>query len=770
MSEVINIPSFASIEKCGAAWPLMEDDLSRSRELRLRLCALCVALSDDPVGKLTRPHHASPEQLRDYMRRLFADVFEAYGGEAIVRQRVEALAPPPLQLAVQVVQADGLREPCDTYVSARLLPAGATVRSTVRCNTAAPRWDEELVLDTQREWRQARLSVELWRRRGCWRPRLLGATTQPLAELPCTAVERWEPLGVAGRLQLRLELRGAPESEEEARQDHLMLTRLFLADAVSHADDPLQWLCWEDCLGSEPLTLLRQHALRWGVAAVDEAGCRLLAAAAVRDSHGRLSYRVLQALLQGAPAPDAAVSAVETQVRALLGRLHDDFCLRDGRQAHDLLGVLSCCSLCEALSQRPVNVAAREEVRKSARRWHLQLAALAVRDVAELGRLLLLLGQFHGAADAVFSRAWKQSYTEITARELDSLLDAHVRPRVVALCAPALSAKGADRERLVQRSLEAFRLLRTFVGAVSAQLPAQRPPLAIDAYVQWFGAPLVLEWFESAQRPLLASIPAAVEADSLVPGACSSAKRVADAIEQRLVCLWTSLDWPQPEVARRFALLVSACATLFAQSTERRARRQRFYATATGGVSTRLCVALGNVQALVASLALAQRSILRCFHTRPECDDALADVCTPVQRAAESLATCALRLGDALLVRVQPELDRLLAAAVNCAAPEAQERALIALAAHLDTCLVALRAHLEPAAFLNALLHLWRGLLLSASRLERTRRRKAERALALLDALRRLRKMMHGAGLPTQQIDCAPYRDLERRLLSAVAS
>ncbi|KAL1427723.1 hypothetical protein MTO96_017159 [Rhipicephalus appendiculatus] len=745
----------------------MENDLSQGRDLRLRLCALCVHLSDNVVGKPTRPHHANPEQLRSYVRRLFADFFE-YGGEEAVQQRVAVLVPPTLQLAVRVVQADGLREPCDTYVGAKLQPGGTAVQTSVRCNSAAPRWDEELVMTMQGEWRRARLGVELWRRRGYWRPRLLGSVTQPLADLPCVAVDRWEPLGVAGRLQLRLEIRGVPESEEDARNDHLALTRIFLADAVSHSGDPLQWLRWEDCLSTEPLTLLRQHALQWGVTSVDEAGCRLLAAAVVRDSHGRLNYRVLQSLLQGTPAPESAVSAVATQTRTLLGRLHDDFSLRDGRQALDLFGVLSCCSLCEAQYQRPVSAAAREEVRESARRWHLQLASLGVRDVADLGRLLLLLGQYHGAADPVFKCAWKQSYTEITARELDTMLETHVRPRVVALCAPALSAKGAERERLVLRSLEVFRLLSTFVGAVSAQLPAQRPPLAMDKYVQWFGAPLVLAWFENAYKPLQESIPAAVEADSLVPGACSSATRVADAIEDRLVCLWSSVDWPHPEIARRFALLVSECAILFAQSTERHARRHRFYATAVGGVSTRMCVAICNVHALVKSLAQAQRSILRCFHTRPECDDALANVCAPVQRAAETLATCALRLGDALLVRIQPELDRLLATAVGCATPEAQERALIALAAHLDTCLVVLRSHLEPTAFHNAMQRLWRGLVFRASRLECCRWRKKGRALGLMDALRRLRNILHSAGLTAHQLDCDPYLDLERRLLSAV--
>ncbi|KAL3184520.1 hypothetical protein MRX96_039070 [Rhipicephalus microplus] len=638
----------------------MENDLSQGRDLRLRLCALCIHLCNNVVGKPTRPHHANPEQLRSYVNRLFADVFE-YGGEEAVQQRMAALAPPTLQLAVRVVQADGLREPCDTFVSAKVQPGGTAVQTSVRCNSAAPRWDEELVITMQGEWRRAKLIVELWRRRGCWRPRLLGSATQPLAELPCGAVDRWEPLGVAGRLQLRLEMRGVPESEEDARSDHLNLTRIFLADAVSHSGG----------------------STAWGVTSADEAGCRLQAAALVRDSHGRLSYRVLQSLLQGTLAPEPAVSVVATQTRALLGRLHEDFSLRDGRQALDLFGVLSCCSLCEAQNQRPLSAAAREDVRESTRRWHLQLASLGVRDVADLGRLLLLLGQYHGAADPVFRRAWKQSYTEITVRELDTLLEAYVRPRVVALCAPALSAKGAERDRLVLRTLEVFRLLSTFVGAVSAQLPAQRPPLAMDAYVQWFGAPLVLAWFENAYKPLLESIPAVVEADSLVPGACSSATRVADAIEDRLVCLWTSLDWPHPEVARRFALLVSECAILFAQSTERRARRQRFYAAAFGGVSTRMCAAISNVHALVKSLAEVQRCILRCFHTRPECDDALADVCAPVQRAAETLATCALRLGDALLEHIQPELDQLLATTVSCAAPEAQERALIALAAHL---------------------------------------------------------------------------------------
>ncbi|KAK8757136.1 hypothetical protein V5799_000157 [Amblyomma americanum] len=753
------------------------EDLSQGTALRL--CAHCVRLCEEPVGKPTRPHQASPEQLLDFVRRLFADVFEAHG-ESAIRQRAAALLTPRLQLSVGVVQADGLREPADTFVCAWLEP-DHKANTSVRCNSASPRWDEQLLLDVPEDWRRAQLNVELWRRGRGWRPRqLVGRVFQPLADLPCVAVDRWEPLA-GGRLRLRLELRGS-EQPAEATRDHVALSRLFLADGVARAGDrALEWIRWEDCLEREPLTLLRQHALQWGLGAGDEAACRLLAATAARTSHGRLSYRVLQALLQELKAespPDAALREVEAQTRGLLGRLHDAFCLRDVRQALDLLGVLSCCSLCESLGGRPVGDCARQEVLKSARRWHLQLAVLGLRDathdsfVADLGRVLLLLGQFHGAADAVFRQAWNQSYTEITARELDCLLEAHVRPRVVSLCTLARVGKGPERDRLVQRSLDSFQLLRAFVGAVGSQLPAQRPPLAMDAYTNWFGAPLVIEWFEMARKPLLASIPAAVDSDSLVPcggRAGSSARYAADAIEQRLVCLWTNLDWPQPEVARRFALLVSECALLFAQSTERRARRQRFFATANGLVSTRLCVAVSNVEALLPTLALVQESILRCFDARPEWDDSLADLCAPVKRAAESVGACARRLADGLLREAQPELGRLLTAAVRCSGgPAAQERALLALAAHLNACLSALHAHLDKAAFGNALLRLWQGLLDSASRLHRARfrRNRPEQASALLDALRRMRKIVYadGAGLAAHQVDCDLYRQLERGL------
>ncbi|KAH9377218.1 hypothetical protein HPB48_008288 [Haemaphysalis longicornis] len=699
-----------------------------SQGTALRLCAQCVRLSKDCIGKPTRPLHASTEKLRKYVRRVYADVFAAHG-EAAITERAAALPAPRLQVIARLVHAEGLREPVDTYVSAWIEPADK-VTSSLRSKSSAPRWDNEIVLDVP-DWRHSVLNVQLWQRtRGWRRHQLLGRISQPLAELPCMALDRWEPLAAGGTLHLRLELSAVESSEDRqsAVRDHATLCQLFLADSVARAGDRAQqWRRWEDCLGDEPLTLLRQHALQQGISAVEELGCRLKAATAARAEHGRLNYRVLEALLQelrlagGPPPPDPALTGVEVQARALLARLHDAFCLKDRRDAHDLLGVLSSCSLVETLSKRPVTDLAREEIRRSTRNWHLQVAVQGLSGaeslVADLGRVLLLLGHFHRAADVVFSKAWNESYTQITAPEIDNLLDSHIRPRIVALSNLVQTAKKNDRGKLVHRSLEAFQLLRAFISAVCDQLPSQRPRLAMESYLEWFGATVVIEWFESAQKPLLAAIPAAVDADILVPQAgksSSSARFVADAIEHRLVRLWICLDWPQPQVARRFALLVAACAVHFAQCTERRTRRQKFYQCPTG-VSKRLCVAISNIGALVPSLASAQRSILLSFYNQS--DDTVVELCAPLKDAAATLGSCALKLEEALLVRAHPELRRLLAASMRCTEATAQERALLALASHLNACLSTLHLNLEAAAFGNALLRLWQGLLLSVQHL-----------------------------------------------------
>lgn len=750
-----------------------------SQGTALRLCAQCLRLSRDCVGKPKRPLHASAEKLRKYVRRVYADVFAAHG-EAVINERAEALPAPRLQIVARLVQAEGLRQPVDTYVCAWIEPS-RKVTSSVRSKSSSPRWDNELVLDVS-DWRQSVLSVQLWQRtRGWRRHQLLGRISQPLADLPCMALDRWEPLAAGGRLHLRLELSAVESSEDRqgAVRDHASLCQLFLADSVARAGDrALHWRRWEDCLGDEPLTLLRQHALQQGICAVDELSCRLKAATAARAEHGRLSYRVLEALLQelrlagGPPPPDPALTAVEVQARALLARLHDAFCLKDSRDAHDLLGVLSSCSLVEALSKRPVTDLAREEIRRSARHWHLQVAVLGLAGadslVADLSRVLLLLGHFHRAADVVFSKAWNESYTQITAPEIDNLLDSHLRPRIVAFSNLVQSAKKNEREQLVHRSLEAFQLLRAFISAVCDQLPSQRPRLAMESYLEWFGATVVIEWFESAQKPLLAAIPAAVEADSLVPQggkAGSSALYVADAIDQRLVRLWTCLNWPQPQVARHFSMLVAASAVQFAQNTERRTRRQKFY-QGPSGVSKRLCVAISNVGALVPTLASAQRSILRSFHNQS--DECVVDLCAPLKNAADTLGSCALKLEEALLVRAQPELRRLLAASMRCTEATAQERALLALATHLNACLSTLHLNLEAAAFGNALLRLWQGLLISVQRLHGRPRlcRGKFCASPLLEALRRMRKIVlaDGAGLSAHHVDCALYRELECQL------
>ncbi|EEC17691.1 hypothetical protein IscW_ISCW012316 [Ixodes scapularis] len=176
---------------------------------------------------------------------------------------------------------------------------------------------------------------------------------------------------------------------------------------------------------------------------------------------------------------------------------------------------------------------------------------------------------------------------------------------------------------------------------------------------------LIAEWFEWAQKPALTWIERFVDGDTMMPVNAtdkigSSARDTSTTIQEQFMVLWKNLNWPNPSVATKFALIVSACALLFTQKTEEKVKRQKYFEVIGDyGVSTRLCVAINNITAIVNCLEAIQRSIVECFHRDPQYDDVLADLCAPVQKAADSIATSVLRLTDGVLLKIEPEITRL---------------------------------------------------------------------------------------------------------------
>ncbi|CAN7937358.1 unnamed protein product [Ixodes hexagonus] len=607
-----------------------------------------------------------------------------------------------------------------------------------------------------------------------------------------------------------LSFRTIPSAEQSfpvSLKDHFALSHIFLSQSLlQNNEQALQWNRWDDCISKEALTLLHQHSLHRDLKQIEKCYCYLLAVTTSRTrNEGRINYSVVYTLLKELQMElkdnndqvvkesiDAIVAILCQQTRYLLSGLHDKFNLKDNRQALDLLGVLSCCTVVEAISQKGVTDKACEEIRKSAYEWHLKITVLGMPNITDdtfvkgLADVLHPISQFHNGANVIFKQAWNESYTEITIEELDNLLDTHFRPRIVALCALIPVSKKDDKDRLVEKSLDTFYLVQGFISNALSCLPVHRPHLSMDDYLYWFGPHIAAEWFEWVQRPALTWIERFVDGDTMLPISAtdkigSSARETSVTIQEQFMVLWKNLNWPNPSVATKFALIVSACALLFTQKTEEKVRRQKYFEVIGDyGVSTRLCVAINNITAIVTCLESIQRSIVECFHHDPQYDDALADLCAPVQKAADSIAASVLRLTDGVLLKIEPEITRLLENIVRCRDTSEQDRALFALSKYMNTCLSTLHANLEATAFRNALLQIWKRCVFImkqiASKLQKwhfCRFRSSSIAFSgLLEALHRLRKIFHadGGGLDTLEVDSKAYQEFDEQLTGLVQS
>ncbi|KAG0439876.1 hypothetical protein HPB47_016490 [Ixodes persulcatus] len=514
------------------------------------LCSQCIRISRHCVGKATRPYKASPEELLDYIRLIFADVFELKGEQEILQQ-AEGIPLPNLKLCVRILQAEGLytaeAEPVglDTY-GLLWVDELRKVKTSVQRRTATPRWNEDILVEVN-DWTKGSLTVEVWKK---------------------------DPHSISNSL------------------------RSFVYSSS-----------YRECL------------------------------------------RALRSVLQ------------------TLCRHKDD----------NLIVV-------DAISQKGVTNQACEEIRKSAYEWHLKITVLGMPNIMDdtfvkgLADVLHPITEFHNGANVIFKQAWNESYTEITIEELDNLLDTHFRPRIVALCALIPVSKKDDKDRLVEKSLDTFYLVQGFITNALSCLPVHRPHLSMDDYLYWFGPHIAAEWFEWAQRPALTWIERFVDGDTMMPVNAtdkigSSARDTSTTIQEQFMLLWKNLNWPNPSVATKFALIVSACALLFTQKTEEKVKRQKYFEVIGDyGVSTRLCVAINNITAIVNCLEVIQRSIVECFHHDPQYDDALADLCAPVQKAADSIATSVLRLTDGVLLKIEPEITRLVENIVRCRDTSEQNR------------------------------------------------------------------------------------------------
>ncbi|XP_042149733.1 protein unc-13 homolog D-like [Ixodes scapularis] len=396
------------------------------------LCVECLLLSERDIGKPTKPYVAIKQEMKNYVRTAFKEIFQSTNEEKLL----EAAGKSPevrVDLHVTLVQAEDLVAKdvsgmSDPFCVLRVGSSQAQ-HSSVKHKTVNPCWNEAFQIRIEDPANDA-FCIEVWDKDPrtlcgvcrelydvrscasclvflreflevvCYRSAddFMGSAVKTISEIPCTGGEMCLLLkdkrrqGAYGKIYLKLGFKCQctnPPNAWAVLKSHYCLSLVFLlqhATAV-HPDIALSWCEWDECLSEEGLTLLFRHALSKGIVEIEQCFCRITALTNVsRSNKVRVNFSVLYQLLARmkwllVDAHHELVSkALETVLKALskmcpanFSGLHEKFSLEKEHQRMDLSGLLFCCVTIEALSAIEITDPASTVVRGEAALWYESL-------------------------------------------------------------------------------------------------------------------------------------------------------------------------------------------------------------------------------------------------------------------------------------------------------------------------------------------------------------------------------------------------------------
>ncbi|KAM7315059.1 protein unc-13 homolog 4B-like [Ixodes scapularis] len=396
------------------------------------LCIECLSLSERDIGKPTKPYGAIKQELRDYVRVTFDEVFQNTSEEKLF----DATGRSPevqVDLHVTVVQAQNLVAKdvsgmSDPYCVLRV-GSSQVERSSVKHKTINPSWNEAFQIRIEDPAKDA-FTLEVWDKdprtvcgvcrelydvRSCASclvflreflelffqsevDDFIGGVVRFINEIPCTGSETWLTLkdrrgqGTYGKVYVKLGFKCPSSKHPDAwtvLKHHYYLSLVFLLhhSTAVHPDVVLRRCQWDECLSEEGLTLLFRHALCKSIVEVEQCFCRITALADVsRSGKVRVNFSVLYRLLARMRylireahnqliknALENVLRTLSTTCLAHFSKLHERFRFEKKYQRIDLLGLLFCCVTIEALSTIEVTDPASTDIMKEAAVWYRSL-------------------------------------------------------------------------------------------------------------------------------------------------------------------------------------------------------------------------------------------------------------------------------------------------------------------------------------------------------------------------------------------------------------
>ncbi|XP_022252788.1 BAI1-associated protein 3-like isoform X1 [Limulus polyphemus] len=523
-----------------------------------------------------------------------------------------------------------------------------------------------------------------------------------------------------------------------ALQNHLRLVKLCFENSFlrKKTENVSLWFEWTQVLPPPSRTLLLQHKLQQGLTAEEMIICRWMALSKLilkrritvscallftmleeikqirtRDDDWQISEELSQAYT-------SMMASFTNYLCSQLRHFHGLFDLSDQTSTFELISLLHCLITLEQIVDISVIDQAEEALQAEASDWHMavvhsQLLTSQSITAERLKEIVATYRENHQRANTIFSN---------------------------------------DRE-----SLE------------------------LDNVPNWFGHEAIEKWFIWAEENALVWISGLIELDEMEPVNDElkfgrSARDTMDIVHHKLVDLWQSLEWPNIDCTVSLVKVLHNCFIHFAREMEKKIAAHGYFDTeGVFEIQIKFCVSVTSMTSVVTYIEGVKSNIVLNLEQAGQTSVQIAEICQPLDSASDFILNVVRSVFAGVVLKMRPELQRLLGQIGKATNEAQQHRAVFELSDYIDETLHSMNLFLDTVAFHNLARQIWGAVIITMK--DETedilqeqiccRRKRPLKIKGFITALKQMEQIFHGdgKGLSVNEItNTRHYKDLSEDL------
>ncbi|XP_022252789.1 uncharacterized protein LOC111088102 isoform X2 [Limulus polyphemus] len=308
-----------------------------------------------------------------------------------------------------------------------------------------------------------------------------------------------------------------------------------------------------------------------------------------------------------------------------------------------------------------------------------------------------------------------------------------------------------------------------------------RESLELDNVPNWFGHEAIEKWFIWAEENALVWISGLIELDEMEPVNDElkfgrSARDTMDIVHHKLVDLWQSLEWPNIDCTVSLVKVLHNCFIHFAREMEKKIAAHGYFDTeGVFEIQIKFCVSVTSMTSVVTYIEGVKSNIVLNLEQAGQTSVQIAEICQPLDSASDFILNVVRSVFAGVVLKMRPELQRLLGQIGKATNEAQQHRAVFELSDYIDETLHSMNLFLDTVAFHNLARQIWGAVIITMK--DETedilqeqiccRRKRPLKIKGFITALKQMEQIFHGdgKGLSVNEItNTRHYKDLSEDL------